>query len=164
MNMRSSKVASMLSGVAAITAALSPALTAAEPDMEVAAKGCAAQFEKVQRLDMESFRDYKAKKFRAVHHPDAVTIFASGHVFYGIDEIMAALASHFENREAIWAWTELYRVVDGCKSAFILYDATYDIPSSGYHQRTLTGVTYTYRGGRWLAVADQGTYLEAPTQ
>ena len=47
-------------------------------------------------------------------------------------------------------------MVDGCHSAFILYDATYDIPSIGYHQRTLTGVTYTHDGNRWLSIADQG--------
>jgi hypothetical protein len=123
---------------------------------------CAAQFERAQRIDMESFRDYDAETFRDGHHPDAVTIFASGDAFYGVDAIMEALASHFENREAIWAWTEVYRVVDGCRTAFILYDATYTIPSIGYHQRTLTGVTYTYSGKKWLAVADQGTYLEAP--
>ena len=126
------------------------------------AQGCAEQFEIAQRTDMESFRDYDRETFRAGHDPRAVTIFASGAVRYGIDAIMAALESHFANREAIWAWTELYRVVDGCKSAFILYDATYDIPSIGYHQRTLTGVTYTHDGNRWLSIADQGTYLEAP--
>jgi hypothetical protein len=123
---------------------------------------CAAQFERAQRMDMESFRDYDAETFRAVHHPDAVTIFASGDAFYGVDAIMGALASHFENREAIWAWTEVYRLVEGCRTAFILYDATYTIPSIGYHQRTLTGVTYTYSRNKWLAIADQGTYLEAP--
>jgi hypothetical protein len=127
-----------------------------------AAEGCARQFEEAQRIDMESFRDYDAETFRAGHHPDAVTIFASGAVRYGVDAIMTALEPHFRDREAIWAWTELYRVVDGCNSAFILYDATYDVPSIGYHQRTLTGVTYTHVGDRWLAVADQGTYLEAP--
>jgi hypothetical protein len=126
------------------------------------AQGCAEQFEVAQRTDMESFRDYDRETFRAGHDPRAVTIFASGAVRYGIDAIMAALEPHFANREAIWAWTELYRVVDGCKSAFILYDATYDIPSIGYHQRTLTGVTYTHNGERWLSIADQGTYLEAP--
>ena len=126
------------------------------------AQGCAEQFELAQRTDMESFRDYDRETFRDGHDPRAVTIFASGAVRYGIDAIMAALESHFANREAIWAWTELYRVVDGCKSAFILYDATYDIPSIGYHQRTLTGVTYTHNGNRWLSIADQGTYLEAP--
>jgi hypothetical protein len=125
-------------------------------------QGCAEQFEVAQRTDMESFRDYDRETFRAGHDPRAVTIFASGAVRYGIDAIMAALESHFANREAIWAWTELYRVVDGCNSAFILYDATYDIPSIGYHQRTLTGVTYTHNGDRWLSIADQGTYLEAP--
>jgi hypothetical protein len=123
---------------------------------------CAAQFERTQRMDMESFRDYDAETFRAVHHPDAVTIFASGDAFYGVDAIMGALASHFRNREAIWGWTELYRVVEGCRTAYILYDATYTIPSVGYHQRTLTGVTYNYTGRKWLAIADQGTYLEAP--
>jgi hypothetical protein len=129
---------------------------------EAWAQGCAEQFEVAQRTDMESFRDYDRETFCAGHDPRAVTIFASGAVRYGIDAIMAALESHFANREAIWAWTELYRVVDGCNSAFILYDATYDIPSIGYHQRTLTGVTYTHNGNRWLSIADQGTYLEAP--
>jgi hypothetical protein len=124
--------------------------------------GCAEQFELAQRTDMESFRDYDRETFREGHDPRAVTVFASGAVRYGIDAIMRALESHFANREAIWAWTELYRVVDGCHSAFILYDATYDIPRIGYHQRTLTGVTYTHDGNRWLSIADQGTYLEAP--
>lgn len=131
-------------------------------DAEQAARGCARQFEEAQRADMESFRDYDAETFRAGHHPGAITIFASGATRSGIDAIMAALASHFKNREAIWAWTEVYRLVDGCKSAFILYNATYDIPSIGYHQRTLTGVTYTHKGNKWLSIADQGTYLEAP--
>lgn len=131
-------------------------------ELEEHARGCAAQFERAQRTDMESFRDYDAAAFRAVHHPDAITIFASGAVRQGVDAIMAALSSHFTNREAIWSWTEMYRLVDGCKSAFILYDAVYEIPSVGYRQRTLTGVTYTHRGNKWLAIADQGTYLEAP--
>ena len=122
-------------------------------------RSCARQFEQAQRIDMESFRDYDAKAFRAIHHPDAVTVFASGAVRYGIDAIMTALASHFENREAVWAWTEIYRVVDGCKTAFILYDTTYDIESVGFHQHALTGVTYTYHRGKWLGLADQGTLL-----
>ena len=76
---------------------------------------------------------------------------------------MRALESHFANREAIWALTQLYRVARwAASSAFILYDATYDIPSIGFHQCTLTGVTYTHDGNRWLSIADQGTYLEAP--
>jgi hypothetical protein len=148
---------------AAIALTLSSAASASDAEAAKRAAGCAAQFERAQRTDMESFRDYDAETFRAVHHRDAVTIFASGAVFVGVDAIMTALASHFANREALWAWSEVYRVVDGCKSAFILYDATYDIPSIGYHQRTLTGVTYTHKGGKWLAIADQGTYLEAPS-
>lgn len=128
-------------------------------DAPMVAAGCARQFEQAQRIDMESFRDSDAETFRAGHHPDTVTVFANGAVRYGIDAVMEALRSHFENREAVWAWTERYRVVDGCKSAFILYETTYDIPSVGFHQRALTGVTYTHHRGKWLAIADQGTLL-----
>jgi hypothetical protein len=133
--------------------------TAAAADDSTAAAGCARQFEEAQRLDMESFRDYDAETFRAGHHPDAITVFASGARRVGVDAIMAALAPHFADREAIWAWTELYRLVDGCRSGFILYDTTYDIPSIGFHQHALTGVTYTHAGDKWLAIADQGTLI-----
>jgi hypothetical protein len=138
-----------LSGVSAATAS----------DPAEASEGCARQFEQAQRIDMESFRDFDEETFRDGHHPDAVTVFASGAVRYGVDAIMAALRPHFTNRNAVWSWTELYRVVDGCKSGFILYDTNYDIPSIGFHQHALTGVTYTHDGERWLAIADQGTLL-----
>lgn len=133
--------------------------TTEQLDAPAVAAGCARQFERAQRVDMESFRDYDAQTFRAGHVSDTVTVFASGAVRYGIDAVMEALRPHFESREAVWAWTEKYRVVDGCRTAFILYETTYDIPSNGYHQRALTGVSYTYRHGKWLAVADTGTLL-----
>lgn len=126
---------------------------------EATAAGCARQFEVAQRLDMESFRDYDADTFRAGHDERAVSIFASGVAFHGIDAIMNALASHFRNREALWSWTEKYRVVDGCKSAYILYETVYEIPRIGFRQRALTGVGYTHVGDHWLAVSDQGTLL-----
>ena len=120
---------------------------------------CARQFEIAQRMDMESFRDYDAETFRAVHDERAITIFASGAKFTGVDAIMTALASHFANREAQWTWTEVYRVVDGCNAAFILYETVYEIPRIGFRQHAYTGVTYSHDGHRWLAIADQGTAL-----
>ncbi|MET4729491.1 hypothetical protein ABIE09_003305 [Lysobacter enzymogenes] len=120
---------------------------------------CARQFDTAQRVDMESFRDYDAETFRAGHDARAVTVFDSGAVRTGIDAIMAALASHFQNREAKWSWSERYRVVDGCRSAYIVYETVYEIPRIGYRQRAMTGVTYTHDGWQWLAVADQGTRL-----
>lgn len=135
------------------------AMTLAAPASAEDAAGCARQFEAAQRVDMESFRDYDAETFRAGHDERAVTVFASGARRAGIDAIMQALAGHFQGREAIWSWTELYRVVDGCKSAFILYDTVYEIPRIGFRQHALTGVTYTHDGNAWLAIADQGTLL-----
>jgi hypothetical protein len=126
---------------------------------EGAAVGCARQFEQAQRIDMESFRDYDAETFRAIHHPQAVTVFASGARREGVDAIMAALASHFRNREGRWSWVERFRHVDGCRTAYILYETVYELPSIGYRQRALTGVTYTHDGNGWLGIADQGTPL-----
>jgi len=145
---------------ATLVVALVMSSSAAAADAGAAAEGCARQFDIAQRTDMESFRDFDAETFRAVHHPDAVTIFGSGDAFYGIDAIMEALGGfHFGRREAIWTWTEGYRVVDGCKSAFILYETVYELPSIGFRSHALTGVTYTHDGDRWLAIADQGTPL-----
>jgi hypothetical protein len=146
----------------ALLVAMGIPMVASAADGAAVVSGCASQFEIAQRVDMESFRDFDEPTWLAGHHPDAVTIFASGAARYGLDSIAATLHNHFVNKNAVWSWTELYRVVDGCKSAFILYDAVYDIPSIGYHQRTLTGVTYTHSGDKWLSIADQGTYLEAP--
>ena len=120
---------------------------------------CARQFEIAQRMDMESFRDYDAETFRAVHDERAITVFGSGATRIGIDAIMATFASHFANREAKWSWTERHRVVDGCSSAYILYETVYEIPRIGFRSRALTGVTYTYDRGKWLAISDQGTPL-----
>lgn len=120
---------------------------------------CARQFDRAQRMDMESFRDYDADVFRAVHDDRAITVFSSGAIFNGIDKIMAALQGHFSNREAQWTWTEKHRVIDGCNSAFILYETVYAIPRIGYRQRALTGVSYSYDRGRWLSIADQSTPL-----
>lgn len=123
--------------------------------------GCAAKFDRAQRIDMESFRDFDAEAWRNVHHEDAVSVYASGHRFAGLDAIMAAQASHFENREAIWTWTEIDRQIFDCKTAIIEYDATYELPSAGFKSRALTVVTYTFERGRWLAVYDQGTAFPA---
>jgi hypothetical protein len=122
--------------------------------------GCARKFQAAQRQDMESFRDFDAERFRAVHDPDAISIFPSGFTAVGIDDIMSALSGHFTNRNAVWSWTELSRRVEGCRTAVIRYDATYDIPSIGFHQRAITVVTYIFRHGRWLGILDQGTLLE----
>jgi hypothetical protein len=37
----------------------------------------ARKFEEAQRQDMESFRDFDAEAFRAIHDPDAISIFPS---------------------------------------------------------------------------------------
>jgi hypothetical protein len=120
---------------------------------------CERTFEIAQRIDMEAFRDYDLPTWRDVHHDGAVSIFADGTVLYGREAILGALRRHFDDREAIWSWTELFRSVDGCRTAFVLYDTVYEIPSIGFRQHAVTGVAYTHEHGRWLVVSDQSTKL-----
>lgn len=134
-------------------------VAAALPALAEDAAGCARQFEVAQRVDMESFRDFDKEIWLAGHDERAVTVFASGAKRIGIDAIAQTMASHFANREAVWTWTELYRVVDGCRAATILYDTVYEIPRIGFRQHALTSVTYTHNGSQWLSIADQGTLL-----
>ena len=151
-----------LTGVALVASMAVPATAAPASSSSGSNEGkCAREFEATQRQDMESFRDFDVEAFRAVHDEDAITIFASGAVRIGLDAIMAALAPHFTERNAVWRWTEVFRHVEGCTTAFILYDAFYEIPSEGFVQHTLTGVTYTRKHGKWLGIADQGTLLPA---
>jgi hypothetical protein len=128
-------------------------------ELDVRHQRCERTFEIAQRIDMEAFRDYELNTWRDVHHDEAVSIFADGTVLYSRDAILGALRRHFDDREAIWSWTELFRTVDGCKTAFILYDTVYEIPSIDFRQHAVTGVAYTHEHGRWLVVSDQSTRL-----
>ncbi|PZF83988.1 DUF4440 domain-containing protein [Jiangella anatolica] len=161
--MRTYKVRAIVGVLAAAALALPgiAATSAASGGGDGGHRGCAAKFDEAQRIDMESFRDFDAEAWREGHHEDAVSVFASGHRFDGIDAIMAAQQSHFANREAIWTWTEIDRHVYGCRSATIEYDATYELPRIGFKSRALTVVTYTYERGRWLSIYDQGTAFPA---
>jgi hypothetical protein len=152
-----------LLALASVGLLVSMAMPAAASTASSANNGnCAREFDATQRQDMESFRDFDIEAFRAVHHEDAITVFASGAIRIGLDAIMQALAPHFEDRNAVWSWTELHRHVEGCKTAYILYDTFYEVPSEGFVQHALTGVTYTRSHGRWLGIADQGTLLPPP--
>ena len=128
--------------------------------MDVMSNDCEAAFEEAQRVDMESFRDYDRETFRAGHDPDALTVFSGGGgVVKGIDAIMEALDEHFTKREAIWRWEEKFRRIIDCAVGIITYETYYEVPSENFSRRALTTVTYLYRDGKWLAVADQGTRI-----
>jgi hypothetical protein len=143
----------------ATAAVAAPSAAAASDDGAEADNSCAREFDAAQRTDMESFRDYDLATWKAGHDDDAITVLAQGLWFQGRDRIAAVLHRHFEDREAIFTWTELTRTVDGCKTATIVYDTTYRIPSINFSQRSLTSVVYTHKHGKWLSVLDQGTLL-----
>jgi len=144
--------------LAVVTTAMVPVVAfAGDEDAQPEAVGCANQLDDALRQDMESFRDFDAEAFRAGHDERAVTVFPSGRIAVGVEEIMRLLGPHFQNRNAVWTWTELGRVVEGCKAAFVYYDATYAIPSQGFSQHQRVATTWTREGGSWLAIADTNT-------
>lgn len=118
---------------------------------------CAQQFEVAQKQDMETFRDFDAAGWRAVHDENAISIAANGVPIVGIDAIMAATESYFEAKNVVWSWTELRRSVNGCESGFIIYNTTYAIPSQNFSVDLLTVVSYVHKGNKWLGVLDQNT-------
>jgi hypothetical protein len=95
-----------------------------------------------------------------MHHVDAISVLTSGHILVGVDAIMTALNGHFVNKNATWEYEELSRAVDDCRSAYILYETTYAIPSSGFEVHALTGVSWTRERGQWLVIGDQGTQID----
>ena len=146
--------------LAATALVAAPTLAAADGGEDQAAlRGCARQFDEAQQTDMESFRDFDRETWVAGHDDDAITIFTTGQMVQGRDNIANVMRNHFNNRTAVWTWTELTRAVDGCKTGTIVYDATYAIPSQSFTLREMVSVTYTYKHGRWLSVIDQGTEL-----
>lgn len=159
--MRKSTLRTIVGVIAAGALAL-PGIAVAGAQAKPDNRRRAAKFEQAQRIDMESFRDFDAEAFRDIHDRDAVSVFPSGQRFAGIDAIMAAQRNHFADREAVWSWTEIDRRVFGCDTAYIEYEATYEIPRIGFSQTALTVVTYVYKHGRWRAVYDQDTLLPPP--
>lgn len=148
--------------LAAIAAATVPAAAHGGPtvaDGTQSAHGCERQLDAALRRDMESFRDFDAETFREGHDERAITVFPSGRIANGIDEIMELLGPHFRNRNAVWTWTETHRIVEGCKTAFVVYDARYEIPSIGFRQHQVVAVTWIRKHGEWLAIADTNTLL-----
>jgi ketosteroid isomerase-like protein len=117
------------------------------------------RFDAAQRLEMEAFRDYDRAAWHDLHAVDAVSILPTGAVVAGRDEIMRAMAAHFDERAAQWSWTELSRRVQREAVAHVLYETVYEIAGRGFRQRALTGVTYAFDDGRWRVVVDQGTAL-----
>jgi hypothetical protein len=148
-----------ITGLALVAAAsaATPAVADGGAEQRQSELRCAHQFDEAQRVDMESFRDYDLPTWTAGHDDDAITVLAQGVWFQGRERIAEVLRGHFEGREATWTWTELTRAVDGCRTATILYDATYAVPSTGFRQRAYVSVTYTYKRGKWLSVIDQST-------
>lgn len=117
-------------------------------------RACARQFDKTvqQYIDTTHARD--ARGFGRLLHPRIVVVFRPGDVLYGKRDTMAFIRDFFADPN----WTQTFRVVttsvEGCKTAFVLFDSVYT--ETGQAPLPLTiGVSFTRHHGRWLAIHNQ---------
>lgn len=92
-------------------------------------------------------------------HDEWTVIFPDGELLLGKEEGLAWVREEFFS-DPSWtqSFTEIRRVVRGCRTGFVLFDSIYEQP--GYRTHLLIGLSLTYEHGRWLVIQDQNTRAE----
>lgn len=117
-------------------------------------RACARQFDKTVQQYIDTTHARGARGFGRLLHPRIVVVFRPGDVLYGKRDTMAFIRDFFADPN----WTQTFRVVttsvEGCKTAFVLFDSVYT--ETGQAPLPLTiGVSFTRHHGRWLAIHNQ---------
>lgn len=152
------KRTTILSGVSAVAIAvgISGAATVAHADRPVAAAAtCEQQFDHAVDTYTRTTHERDAEGWASVLHPDVTVVFAGGDVLYGREATLDWARGFFADPEWTQTFDELTRVVDGCRSGFILFDSVYT-PAPGADPKPLViGLTFTHEHGRWLVLHNQ---------
>jgi uncharacterized protein (TIGR02246 family) len=151
------RAAVVLAAVAAISSGLvagSPA-----PASQGKAIGCERQFHEAVRTYVATTDARDAEGFNALLHPDVTAILPGGTVIAGKQETAAFVRQFFARTD----WTQSLIVtrtsVQGCATAFVLFDSVYAEPATGYQDNLMIGITWTRERGRWLVLHDQNTVV-----
>jgi uncharacterized protein (TIGR02246 family) len=117
-------------------------------------RACARQFDETVQRYVSTTQARDVRGFASVLDRRVVLVFRPGDVLYGKRETMAFIRDFFADP----SWTQTFRVitttVDDCRTAFVLFDSVYSAPGSDPLPLVI-GVSFTYHGGRWLAVHNQ---------
>jgi len=128
-------------------------------DLHGRAVGCERQFHEAVREYVETTDDRDAEGFNALLHPDITAILPGGIVFAGKEETAAFIDQFFARTDWTQSLTVRRTTVDGCATAFVLFDSVYAEPASGYRDDLVIGITWTREHGRWLVLHDQNTVV-----
>jgi hypothetical protein len=116
-----------------------------------------------RRLGADTTETRDAAGFNALLDRDVTVIFANGGVLYGRDQVAGFITDFFADPGWSQSFTELTRHVDGCRSAFVLFDSVYSVPADSRVTPLVIGVTFTYEHGRWLVLHNQDSSGPAST-
>lgn len=116
--------------------------------------GCTREFDETVERYITTTQQRDVAGFASVLDRDVITVFRPGDVLYGKRETMGFIRDFFADPN----WTQTFRVitrfVKNCQTAFVLFDSVYT--EAGKEPLPLViGVSFTRRGGRWLAVHNQ---------
>lgn len=135
----------------ATAAAATSAVALARPGGQ---SSCAREFDETIDRYVSTTQQRDVAGFASVLDRDVILVFRPGDVLYGKRETMAFIRDFFADPN----WTQTFRVitrfVKDCQTAFVLFDSVYT--ETGKDPLPLViGVSFTRRGGRWLAVHNQ---------
>ena len=116
---------------------------------------CEARFDRAVRAYTDTTHQRDVEGWGSLLHPDVTVVFAGGDVLYGKQQTMEWARGFFVDP----AWTQTFeertRVVEGCRSGFVLFDSEYT-PEPGADPKPLViGITFTFDRGRWLVLHNQ---------
>jgi ketosteroid isomerase-like protein len=122
-----------------------------------AAARCERELTEAQLRMNTQFVDRDLEPFLRNYHQDATFILFDGRIFPTTPAIRGYYTGLFANR----AWKATFavskKVVNGCASAVVIEDATFDIPAVGYHLRYWGTLSWVRDHGQWRVVNDQLT-------
>lgn len=122
-----------------------------------AAARCERELTEAQLRMNKQFVDRDLEPFLRNYHRDATFILFDGRIFPTTPAIRGYYTGLFANRSWTATFTVSKKVVNGCESAVVIEDATFDIPAVGYHLRYWGTLSWVRDHGQWRVVNDQLT-------
>lgn len=141
----------------AALAVLGPAAAAAPATTSTGSHGCGRQLDAAVDRYVATTDDRDARGFNALLHRDVTGVLPGGTVFAGKAEMAGFIDGFFARTDWTQSFEHLRTAVNGCSTAYVLFDSVYAEPEAGFRQQLAIGITWTREHGRWLVIADQNT-------
>ena len=116
---------------------------------------CTWQLRQAARIYIDTTVRRDARRFKALLADDYTAVLPDGSVLAGKPAGSAFIDRFFARTDWTQTFTTTREVVEGCRSAVVLFDSTYRDAEGAV--RLVIGLSWTYRHGRWLVLLDQNT-------